>query len=173
MFLQALADPYRISPRSSAGARATVSTEAIQLQFVVLNMEAEPADDLFLQRLDLDTCKLGDLAALGADDVVVMALAGGMLEQGAPVAELSLMGKPGVFQEFQGPIDGHEPDSRVPTPHPAVEAFGADVGRGSEEGPRDQLALAGRLQPGSMKVLLELEKFIVHRKESENDYQYR
>ena len=160
-------------PRSFAGGGTTISTATVQFQFVVLNVEAEPADDLFLQRLDLDTCKLGDLAALGADDVIVMALAGGMLEQGAPIAELSLMSKPGVLQEFQGPIDGHEPDPRVPTPHPAVEALGADVGRGSEEGPRNQLALAGRLQPGSMKVLLELEKFIVHRKESENDYQYR
>jgi hypothetical protein len=140
---------------------------------VVLNVESEPANDLFLERLDLDACELGDLAALGADDVIVMALAGGMFEQGASVAKLSLMGKPGILQEFQCPIDGDETNPLVPTSHSAVEAFGADVGRGGEESPRDQLALASRLQPGSIQVLFELKKFILHRKDSENDYQYR
>jgi hypothetical protein len=45
------------------------------------------------------------------------------------------------------------------------------VRRGSEEGPRDQLALAGCLQPGSIKVPLKLEKFFLYHKESESDYQ--
>jgi hypothetical protein len=128
----------------------------------MLNVESESANDLFLERLDLDTCELSDLAALGADDVVVVALAGGMFEQGASIAELPLMGKPGILQEFQRPIDGDETDPLVPTPHPAVEAFGADVGRGGEESPRDQLALARRLQPGSIQVLFKLKKFILH-----------
>lgn len=79
-------------------------------------MESESADDLFLKRLDLDACKLGDLAALGADDVIVMTLAGGMLEQGAPITELPLMGEPGILQQFQRPIDRDEADPRVPTP---------------------------------------------------------
>jgi hypothetical protein len=105
--------------------------------------------------------------------VIVVALTGGVFEQGAPIAELSLVREPGVLQEFHGPIDGDEPDPRISTPYPAIEALGADVRRGGEKGPRDQLALAGRLQPGSMKVLLELEKFILHVKEIENDYQYR
>ena len=140
---------------------------------MVLNVETEPADDLFLQRFDLDICKFGDFAALGADDVIMVALAGGVFEQGAPIAELSLMGESGILQELQRSIDRDESDPRVPTPHPAVEALGADVRRGGEEGPRDQLALAGRLQPGSMKVSLKLEKFSLHRKESENDYQCR
>ncbi len=139
----------------------------------MLNVESESANDLFLERLDLDACELGDLAALGADDVVVVALAGRMFEQGASIAELPLMGKPGILQEFQRPIDGDEADPLVPTPHPAVEAFGADVGRGGEESSRDQLALASRLQPGSIQVLFELMKFIVHGSDSENDYQYR
>ncbi|CBE69985.1 exported protein of unknown function [Candidatus Methylomirabilis oxygeniifera] len=147
---------------SSAGAGTAVPAEAVQLQFVVLNVEPEPANDLFLERLDLNARKLGNLAALGADDVIVVALAGGMFEQGASVSELPLMGKPGILQEFQRPIDGNETDPLVPTPHPAVEAFGADVGRGGEESPRDQLALASRLQPGSMEVLLKLEQFILH-----------
>lgn len=125
-------------------------------------MESESANHLFLERLDLDTCELGDLAALGADDVVVVTLAGRMFEQGASIAELPLVGKPGILQEFQRPIDGDETDPRVPTPHPAVEAFGADVGCGGEESPRDQLALASRLQPGSIQVLFELKKFILH-----------
>lgn len=128
----------------------------------MLNVESEPANDLFLERLDLDTCELGDLAALGADDVVVVALAGRMFEQGASIAELPLMGKPGILQEFQRPIDGDETNPLVPTPHPAVEAFSADVGRGGEESPRDQLALASRFQPGSIQVLFELKKFILH-----------
>ncbi len=125
-------------------------------------MESESANDLFLERLDLDACELGDLAALGADDVVVVALAGRMFEQGTSITELPLMGKPGILQEFQRPIDGDETDPLVPTPHPAVEAFGADVGRSGEESPRDQLALASRLQPGSIQVLFELKKFILH-----------
>ncbi len=135
-------------------------------------MESESANDLFLERLDLNTCKLSDLTALGADNVIVVTLAGGMFEQGASIAELPLVGKPGILQEFQRPIDGDETDPRVPTPHPAVEAFGADVRRGGEESPCDQLALASRLQPGSIQVLFELKKFILHSNESENDYQY-
>lgn len=140
---------------------------------MILNGETQSPDDLLLQRLDLAVCELGDLAALGADDVIVVTLTGGVFEQGAPIAELPLMGEPGVLQEFQGPIDGDEPDPWVPTPYPAVEGLGADVLGSGEESPRDQLALAGRLQPGSIKVPLELEKFILHRKEIENDYQYR
>jgi hypothetical protein len=136
-------------------------------------MESESANNLFLKRLDLDTCELGDLAALGADDVIVVALAGGMFEQGASIAELSLVGQPGTLQEFQGPIDRDKTDSRMSTPHPAVEAFGAHVRRRGEKGPRDQLALTSCLQPGSIQVLLKLAKFILHGTESENDYQYR
>jgi hypothetical protein len=140
---------------------------------VILDGETQSTDDLFLQRLDLDIGKLGDLTAFGADDVIVVALTGGVLEESAPVAELPLMGEPGVFQEFQSAIDGNEPDPWVPTPDLTVETLGADVLGGGEESPRDQLALAGRLQPGSIEVLLELEKFILHRHEIENDYQYR
>lgn len=162
-----------MNPWSFAGAGAAVSAEAVQLQFVILNMESEPAHDLFLERLDLDAGELGDLAALGADDVIMMALAGGMFEQGASIAELSLVGKPGILQQLQGPVHRHEADARLSTPHPAVEAFGADVRRRSEKGPRDQLALSSRLQPGSIQILFELEKFIPHRKDNENDYQYR
>src|SRR5574337_171863 len=152
---------------------AAIAAATIQLQLVILNGETQSPDDLFLQRLDLGICKLGDFAALGADDVIVVALTGGVFEQGAPIAELPLMGETGVFQELERPINGDEPDPRVPTPYPAVETLGADVRRGAEEGPCDHLALARRLQPCSIQVLLKLKKFILHGKEIENDYQYR
>jgi hypothetical protein len=74
---------------------------------MILNGEAKFPGDLFLQRLDLTVFKLDDLPAVGADHVIVVPLAGGVLEERAPLAELTLVGKAGLLQQFQGPVDGH------------------------------------------------------------------
>jgi hypothetical protein len=129
---------------------------------MILNGEAKFPGNLFLQCLDLTVFKLDDLPAVGADHVIVVPLAGGMLEQGTALAELALVGKASLLQQFQGPIDGDEPDPAVAAADSAVQGLGANVGVGGEEGPGDQLALAGGLQPGPNQVLPELLLLLLH-----------
>jgi len=117
---------------------------------------------LFLQRLNLTILKLGDFPTVSANHVIVVALAGGMLEEGASLAKLSLVGQPGLLQEFQRPIDRDQANPRVPAAHPTVEGLGANVGVGGKKGSGDQFALAGALEPGLDQVLLKLPELMPH-----------
>ena len=130
---------------------------------MILESKREPAGDLFLKRLDLAVLELCDLPAVGANYVIVMAFAGRVLEEGTSLTELSLVSEAGFLEEFEGPIDRDEADSMVSAAHAAVEGLSADVRVRGKEGPRDQLALAGGLVPGSSQVLLEPAKFMWHR----------
>jgi hypothetical protein len=129
---------------------------------MILNGEAKFPGDLFLQRLDLTVFKLDDLPAVGADHMIVVPLAGGVLEERAPLAELTLVGKASLLQQFQGPIDGDEPDPAVAAADSAVQSLGANVGVGGKEGPGDQLALAGGLQPRQNQILPEVLLLLLH-----------
>jgi len=120
------------------------STEAVEFKAVSGNREAVSSGDFLLELFDLAVFKLHDLAAVGANQVVVMALVGNVVILGLR-AEVPGLCQTCFAKEVEGAVDGGEPQVRVFLRQLVVHRFGSDVFL-LEESVEDEFALARVLQ---------------------------
>jgi hypothetical protein len=120
------------------------SAEAVEFEAVSGNGEAVPGGDFLLKLFDLAVFKLHDLAAVGANQMIVMTLVGN-------VVILRLRAEmPGLCQtcfakKVEGAVDGCEPQVRVFLRQLVVHCFGGDVLL-LEEGVENEFTLTRVLQ---------------------------
>ena len=92
-------------------------------QQMLSDFEAVLGSHRVLERFELSRKELNDLAALGADHVVVMLMFVVMFVVRAAVAEADFAREPGFGQELERAIDGRLADGRVFSLHQPVKIF--------------------------------------------------
>ena len=122
----------------------TASTEPVEFKAVSGNGETVPGRDFLLEFFDLAVFKFHDLAAVGANQVVVMALVGSIVILRLR-AEMPGLRQTGFAKEVERAVDGCEPQMRVFFRQLVVHRFGSDVFL-LEESVEDELTLARVLQ---------------------------
>ena len=105
---------------SAAGAHT------VEFQFMGLDSEAVSAGDLFLKAFDVFILEFHDLAAGGADEVIVMPLVGYVIVLGLR-AEVASLGQPHFAKEIERPVNGGETDMGVLFCKLPVHLFRGDV----------------------------------------------
>ena len=100
--------------------------ETIEFESVGLDDEAVTRGDFVLQLFDFTIFKLDDLAAAGADQMIVMTLMGDVivLRLGAKMPGLR---DPGVAKQIERPINGRQPQMRVGLGELVIHRFGSNV----------------------------------------------
>jgi hypothetical protein len=114
---------------------------------VLVDEKTALARDVVPQVLDLFALELEDLAAAGADHVVVAVVAAGLVAADAAV-ELVALGQPGLLAQLHGPVDrGHAYAARPP-PHRRQDVTRVQVAVAGQERAHDGVAGPGLLEPG-------------------------
>lgn len=126
------------------------SAEAVEFKAVSRNGEAVPGGDFLLEFFDLAVFKLHDLAAVGANQMIVMALVGNVVILGLR-AEMPGLRQTGFAKKIERAVDGREPQMRVFLRQLVVHRFSGDVFL-LEEGLKDKLALTRDLELVFAKV---------------------
>jgi len=129
------------------------STESVKFKAVSGNSEAVPGRDFFLELFDLAVFEFHDLAAVGADQMVVVALVGNVVVLGLR-AEMPGLCQTCFAKKVEGAVDGGEPQMRVFLRQLVVHRFGSDVFL-LEERVEDELTLARILQLVFSEVRLQ------------------
>ena len=83
--------------------------ESVQFQFVGGNGKPIPGGDLLLQPFDVTIFELHDFAAVGADEVIVVALVGNVIVLRL-ASEMSCLSETGITEKIHGPVNRREPD---------------------------------------------------------------
>jgi hypothetical protein len=138
---------------------------------VGLDREAVFAGDFILQSLNLGVFELHDLAASGADDVVVMALVRDVVVLGLR-PEMPCLGKSGFAEQVERPVDRRQADVGVAFGELPVHLFGRDVLVLQKEA-EDLLSLARELKLMLGEVIFENLDFTMrprHARLVENDF---
>ena len=91
-----------------------------------LDSEAIAGGDFLLELFDFAVFKLDDLAATGANQVIVVALVRDIVVLGLR-AEVPSLGKSRVAKKIQGPIDGGQPEMRISLSELMVHGFGGNM----------------------------------------------
>src|SRR5690606_30947210 len=114
---------------------------------------AELVGEDLLQPLDAVVVKLDDLAAVVADQMIVV-IVGALVRElvaGLSVAEVALGGDAALREELEGAVDGGVADLRLLLTHAGEELLDRDVlwrlAGALEERLRDDAALVGRAEP--------------------------
>ena len=122
----------------------TASAEPVEFEAVSGNGEAVPGGDFLLKLFDLAVFKLHYLAAVGANQMIVMALVGNVVILRLR-AEMPGLCQTCLTKEVERAIDGREPQMRVFLRQLVVHLFGGDVFL-LQEGVKNEFALARVLQ---------------------------
>jgi hypothetical protein len=96
--------------------------------------------------VDGGVLELLDLAAAGADQVIVRPVGRTGIKSGVGIPELPSRGESGLPQELEGPVHRDQADAAVLGLDPVVELLGTDVPAGGEEGADDAFPLARGLE---------------------------
>ena len=129
------------------------SAEAVEFQAVSRNGEAVPGGDFFLELFDLAVFEFHDLAAVGANQMIVMALVGNVVILGLR-AEMPGLRQTGFAKKIERTVDGRETQMRVFLRQLVVHRFSGDVFL-LEEGLKDKLALTRELELVFAEVRLQ------------------
>ena len=105
---------------------STAGADTVEFQFMGLNSEAISAGDFFLKSFDVFMLEFHDLAAGGADEVIVMSLVGHVIVLRLR-AEVASLGQPHFAKEIERPVDGGETDMGVLFCELPVHLFRGDV----------------------------------------------
>src|SRR5688572_6402527 len=142
------ASPYRWQALRRLAGPAAAGAQPVQLVSVARQGESVALRDPILQRLDLLVDELDDVAALLADEVVVMGAADGDLVQRLlGVAEPARVGDAGLFEQLHGPVDGREADAGLPPLRARVQGLQVDMFLALEEGGHDGVAGLRGVEP--------------------------
>src|SRR6266702_5774778 len=128
---------------------------SIQLQLVHLDEESVAVCHFSLKFFDGLVLELDDVAAAGADQMVVVLPLGHVLIPGLAVAKMDLIGDPRLGEQLQGAIDRGVADARVLGPQLQIELLDAHVALGGKEHIENNVPLAGRLEPLAGDELME------------------
>ena len=128
-------------------------------------LKSEVACHLVLQLLDGGRKELDDLAALGADHVVMVLVIIMMLVIGLVVAKSYLASEASLCQKFEGAVNGGQAHRRVQLVDETIEVLTRQVFLGAEKGLEYQVALprttkSRRLYVFEKELFLNLEIFI-------------
>ena len=127
---------------------------SVQFHLVPGQRHAEIARDDILHALDRGVLELDDPAASLADEMIVMALADGLVTRLALV-EMALVQQRAFLEQAQRPVNRRIADVRVDLLDLGVQFLGADMMPVVEEYARDIVALAGGLQPALLEAACE------------------
>lgn len=122
----------------------TASAEPVEFKAVSRDGEAVSSRDFFLELFDLAVFKLHDLAAVGANQMVVMTLVGNVVILRLR-AEMPGLCQTGFAKQVEGTVDGGKPQVRVFLRQLVIHLFGGDVFL-LEECVKNEFALARVLQ---------------------------
>lgn len=134
-------------------------TEAVQFETVSLDREAVTRRDFFLEAFDIAIFEFHDLAAVGADQVVMMTFVRDVVVLGLRT-EVPGLRQACLTKQVERAIDGRQPQVRIFASQLVVHLFRRDVFL-LEKGVEDQLALAGVLQLVLPEVLFQDAHFFL------------
>src|SRR6266508_5020764 len=122
-------------------------------------MEAILAHDFVLDSLQFGRNELDRLAALRADNVVVMRMVVAVLEARESVAEGDLPGNAAARQGFQGPEDRHDSHLPVLLLDESVQVFNAEMSFRGKKHFQNKILLPGLLHSVLAQVGIEKLSF--------------
>ena len=100
--------------------------EAVQFEAVGLDGEAVLDSDFFLQALDLAVFKLHDLAAAGANQVIVVSLVRDIVILGLG-AEMAGLSQAGIAKQIEGAVDRRQAKMGIALRQLVVHGFRRDM----------------------------------------------
>jgi hypothetical protein len=122
----------------------TARAEAIELETVGLNGESIASGDFFLKLFNFTVFKLDDLAATGANEVIVVALMRNVIVLGLR-PEVPGLGESRIAKQVQCPVNGRQSEMWISFSQLVIHSFGRDMFL-PEKRRKDEFALAGELQ---------------------------
>ena len=131
--------------------------EAVQFEAVGLDGESVAGGDFLLELLDLAVFKFDDLAAAGADEMVVVSLVRHVIVLGL-CAEMAGLGNTRIAEQVQRSIDGGQPQVGIALGELVIHRFCCDVFL-PEKGVENELPLTREFQLVFRQVLLERVHF--------------
>jgi hypothetical protein len=118
--------------------------EAVQFEAVGLNGEAVFGSDFFLQALNFAVFELDDLAAAGANQVVVVSFVGDVVILGLG-AEMAGLSQACFAKQIERAVDRGQAEMGVTLRQLVIHRFRRDMFL-AKKGAEDQFALAGELE---------------------------
>ena len=106
---------------------STLGAKAVQLQFVCLDQESVTGGNLDLELFNVFVFELGNGAAAGADQVVMVLSFRHMLVAGLTVTELDFPGNARLGEELESTVYRRIADTRVLCPELQIELFEAHM----------------------------------------------
>ena len=128
-------------------------TEAVELKSVGLDGKSVPGGHFFLESLNIAVFKLHDLAAVGADEVIVVAFVRDVVVLGLG-AEVPGLCEAGIAEQIERPVDCRESKMRIGLRQLVIHGLRGNVLL-PEEGAQNQFTLAGDLELMLAQVLLQ------------------
>jgi hypothetical protein len=122
----------------------TARAETVELETVGLNDESIARGDFFLKLFNFAVFKLDDLAATGANEVIVVALMRDVIVLGLR-PEVPGLGDSRIAKQVQCPVNGGQSEMWISFSQLVIHSFGRDMFL-PEKRREDEFALAGELQ---------------------------
>lgn len=130
-------------------------TDSPDAEAVACRVKTVIRGDFVLFILDLFAVKLYQLAALGADQMVVVLVVVKVFITRAPVAQTLFARQPAFDQKLERAVNSREADGRVFDFDNVIQVFGAEMAFGFEKNVEYQLALRGLFEPGAPEMFKE------------------
>ena len=143
----------QVSPAIFAIAIRQLHGSAIQLQFMGANRKTVRSGDFFLQLFNLAILEFYDFITHRADEMIMVPFVGHVVEL-CLTAEMLLLCKAGLAQEFKRAVNRGQADMGVFLGEQPIHLFGRHVFH-FQKGREDVLTLTGQFQAVFRKVLLE------------------
>ncbi len=135
-------------------------TEAVELKSVGLDGESVLGGHFFLEPLNFHVFKFHDPLAVGADEVIVVALMRDVIVLRLR-AEVPGLCEAGIAEQIKRPVDCRESKVRIRLSQLMVHGFRGNVLL-PEEGAQNQFPLAGELKLMLTQMLLQGPPFLSH-----------
>lgn len=133
-------------------------TEAVEFESVGGDRKAVAGRNFFLKALDITVFKFDDLAAAGADEVVVMAFMGHIVILGL-CPKVPRLSEPRFAEQVEGSVNGCESKMGIFACQLMVHFLGGNVLL-LEKGVQDQLTLARKFELVPSQVLFQNPHFL-------------
>ena len=105
---------------------SATGTHTVEFELVRLDGETIAAGDVFLKSFDIFILEFHDLAAGGADEVIVVSLVRHVIVLGLR-AEVASLGQPHFAKEIERPVNRGEPDMGIFLRELPIHLFRSDM----------------------------------------------